>query len=69
HILIIMLANLHWNTMEAFKLRLKGKGVKNSSFWQEFAVIINFFKIIPVILFKMLRYKILKKKSRSDAIN
>jgi AhpD family alkylhydroperoxidase len=68
HILIIMLANLHWNTIEAFKLRLKGRGVENSSFWQEFAVIINFFKIIPVILFKMLKYKLLKKRDRNNAI-
>lgn len=69
HILIIMLANLYGNTMEAFKLRIKGKGVEGSSFWQEFAVIINFFKIIPVILFKMLRYKLFKtKKDRTNTI-
>ncbi len=60
HILIMMLSNLHGNTMEAFKLRLTGKGVEESSFWQEFAVIINFFKIMPVILLKMLRYKLFK---------
>ena len=68
-ILIITLSNLHGNTMEAFKLRLKGKGVENSSFWQELAVIFNFFKIMPVILFKMLRYKLFKtNKNRSKTI-
>ena len=67
NILIIMLSNLHGNTMEAFKLRLKGKGVEGSSFWQELAVIINFFKIMPIILFKMLHYKLFKtKKGRSN---
>ncbi|RKX87380.1 MAG: carboxymuconolactone decarboxylase family protein [Spirochaetes bacterium] len=67
HILIIMLSNLHGNTMEAFKLRLKGKGVEGSSFWQELAVIVNFFKIMPVILFKMLGYKLFTtKKTRSN---
>ena len=71
NILIIMLSNLHGNTMEAFKLRLKGKGVEDSSFWQELAVIINFFKIMPIILFKMLNYKLFKtKKGRSnEALN
>jgi len=67
HILLIMLSNLHGNTMEAFKLRLKGKGIEDSSFWQELAVIINFFRIMPVILFKMLRYKLLRQsKDRSN---
>ena len=69
NILIIMLSNLHGNTMEAFKLRLKGKGVEGSSFWQEIAVTINFFRIMPVILVKMLRYKLFKtKKNRSKTI-
>ena len=58
HILVIMLSNLHGNTFEAFKLRLKGKGIEGSSFWQELAVTINFFRIMPIILFKMLRYKL-----------
>jgi len=57
-ILMMNLTNLHGNTMEAFILRLKGKTVENSSFWRELAVIINFFKIMPVILFKMLGYKL-----------
>ena len=70
HILIIMLANLYGNTMEAFKLRIKGKGVEGSSFWQEFAVIINFFRIMPIILLKMLRYKLFKtKKDRNKTIS
>ena len=69
HILIIMLANLYGNTMEAFKLRIKGKGVEGSSFWQELAVIINFFRIMPIILLKMLRYKLFKtKKDRTNTI-
>lgn len=70
HILIIMLANLYGNTMEAFKLRIKGKGVEGSSFWQELAVIINFFRIMPIILLKMLRYKLFKtKKDRNKTIS
>ena len=69
HILIITLTNLHGNTVEAFKLRLKGKGVDGSSFWQEFAVIINFFKIMPVILFKMVKHKLLKSKSERNTAN
>lgn len=52
NIFIIMLSNLHGNTMEAFKLRIKGQGVEGSSFFQELAVIINFFRIMPVILRK-----------------
>jgi AhpD family alkylhydroperoxidase len=69
HILIIMLANLYGNTMEAFKLRIKGKGVEGSSFWQELAVIINFFRIMPIILLKMLRYKLFKtKKDKTNTI-
>ena len=69
HILIIMLANLYGNTMEAFKLRIKGKGVEGSSFWQELAVIINFFRIMPIILLKMLRYKLFRtKKDKTNTI-
>ncbi len=64
HILIIMLANLHGNTLEAFKLRLKGQGIEGSSFWQELAVILNFFKIAPVILFKIMLCK-MKRNKRS----
>jgi len=64
HILIIMLTNLHGNTLEAFKLRLRGKGVEGSSFWQELAVLVNFFKIMPVILFKILKHKLLKTKGK-----
>ena len=69
HILIIMLANLYGNTMEAFKLRIKGKGVEGSSFWQELDVIINFFRIMPIILLTMLRYKLFKtKKDKTNTI-
>ena len=67
NILIIMLSNLHGNTIEALKYRLKGQGVEDSSFWQEIGVTVNLFKIMPVILFKMLLYKLLglnKKRSR-----
>ncbi len=62
HILLMMLTNLHGNTMEAFRLRLKGKAVDNSSLWQEIAVIINFFKPMPLIIYKMLVFKLFKKK-------
>ncbi len=58
NILIIMLANLHGNTIEAFKLRLKGQAVEESSFWQELGVIIGFFRIIPIIAYKILNYKL-----------
>ncbi len=61
-ILMMNLTNLHGNTAEALWLRLKGKAVAYSSFWQEIAVTINFFKIMPVIIFKMLRYKLFGKK-------
>ncbi len=64
HLLIIMLANLHGNTLEAFKLRLRGKGINGSSFWQELAVLVNFFKIAPVILPGILLYKI-RRNERS----
>jgi len=66
HILIITLTNLHGNTLEAFKLRLRGKGVEGSSFWQELAVLVNFFKIMPVILFKVLKHKLLKTKGKRN---
>lgn len=69
HIYLIMLSNLHGNTMEAFKLRLKGKGVEASGFWQELSVIINFFKIMPVLLLKMLQYKLLNEKRDRKVIN
>ena len=61
-ILIMMLTNLHGNTIEAFGLRFKGKPVENSNIWQELAVTINFFKVMPIILFKMMKYKLLKKE-------
>ena len=62
HILIIMLTNLHGNTIEALKLRLQGKGVEGSSFWQELGVTVNFFKVMPVILYKVLKHKLSKTK-------
>ncbi len=62
HILMMNLTNLHGNTMEAFGLRLKGKAVENSSLFQELAVTINFFKIMPFIVFKIAKYKIFGKK-------
>lgn len=58
HILIIMLANLHGNTTEAFQLRLQGKAVEGSSFWQELGVIVDFFRIMPILAYKMLKYKL-----------
>ena len=61
-ILMMNLTNLHGNVLEAFKLRLKGKAVEYSSLWQEIGVLINFFKVMPVIIFKMLKYKLLMKK-------
>ena len=57
NILIIMLSNLRGNTVEAFRFRLKGNGLSNSNFWQEIAVIINFLRIIPVIIIKLLKHK------------
>jgi len=69
HIFIIILTNLHGNTIEALKLRLQGKGVENSSFWQELGVTVNFFKVMPVIVFKMLKHKLFKtKKDRNKVI-
>ncbi len=61
-ILMMNLTNLHGNTAEALGLRFKGKAVEYSSFWQEIAVTINFFKVMPVILYKMLKYKLFGKK-------
>ena len=61
-ILMMNLTNLHGNTMEALGLRFKGKAVDYSSFWQEIAVTINFFKVMPVILYKMLKYKVFSTK-------
>jgi len=61
HILLIMLSNLHGNTFEALKMRLKGDGLENSSFCQELGVSINFFKIMPIILIKILKYKLFTK--------
>jgi len=66
-ILIIMLANLHGNTMEAFKLRLRGHGIEGSSFWQELAVILNFFKIAPVLLSKIMLCK-MRRKERNNRV-
>ncbi len=64
-ILMMNLTNLHGNVMEAFGLRLKGKAVEYSNLWQEIVVSINFFKIMPVILFKIIRYKLFgSKKNR-----
>ena len=61
-IFMMNLTNLHGNTMEALGLRFKGNAVEYSSFWQEIAVTINFFKIMPFIIFKMLEYKLFKTK-------
>ncbi len=66
HILLMMMTNLHGNTMEAFKMRLKGEKIENSSFWQELICIIHFFKIMPIILFKMIKYKIFTKKNNRN---
>jgi len=57
-ILMMNLTNLHGNTAEALWLRLKGKAVDYSSFWQEITVTVNFFKVMPVILYKVMKYKI-----------
>jgi len=68
-ILMMNLTNLHGNVLEAFGLRLKGKAVEYSNFWQEIAVIINFFKVMPVILFKMLKHKLFRtKRDRNKVI-
>lgn len=68
HILIIMLTNLHGNTIEALKLRTQGKGVENSSYWQELGVTINFFRVMPVILYKLLQHKIFKTKRNRNSL-
>ncbi len=68
HILMMMLTNLHGNVMEAFTLRLKGRAVEYSSFWQEIAVTINFFKVMPFILYKMLKYKFLGTKRNRNSV-
>ncbi len=70
HILIIMLTNLPGNTIEALNLRLQGKGVEGSSFWQELGVTINFFKVMPVILFKIIKHKLFRtKKNKNSALS
>ncbi|OYT16915.1 MAG: alkylhydroperoxidase [Bacteroidetes bacterium 4572_77] len=61
-ILMMNLTNLHGNTTEALGLRLKGKPVEYSNFWQEVGVTVNFFRIMPVILYKMMKYKLLGTK-------
>lgn len=61
-ILMMMLTNLHGNTFEALTLRLKGKGVEGSSLLQEIAVSINFFKVMPIIVFAILKYKLFNKE-------
>ena len=69
YILMMMLTNLHGNVMEAFTLRLKGKAVEYSSLWQEIDVTINFFKVMPFILYKMLSYKLFgTKRDRNNPI-
>lgn len=68
HILIIMLSNLHGNTIEALKLRLTGKGVAGSSLWQELGVTIGFFRIMPVILFKVIKYKLKHRVDKKQII-
>ena len=62
HILMMTLTNLHGNVMEAFTLRLKGKPVEYSNLWQEIAVSVNFFKVMPFIVYKMLGYKLFGMK-------
>ncbi len=61
-ILMMNLTNLHGNTAEALGLRLKGKAVEYSSFWQEIAVTVNFFKVMPVIMYKMMKHKLFGTK-------
>ncbi len=69
-ILMMNLTNLHGNTAEALGLRFKGKAVEYSNFWQEIAVTINFFKVMPVILYKMLKYKLIgTKRDRLVSVN
>ena len=65
HIRMMMISNLHGNTMEALKLRIKGKGIDNSSFWQELRVSINFFKIMPPLIIGMIQFKLSQKKKKT----
>ena len=68
-ILMMNLTNLHGNVMEAFSLRLKGKPVSYSNLWQEIAVSVNFFRVMPIIIFKMLKYKLKgTKRDRNNVI-
>ena len=67
-ILMMNLTNLHGNVLEAFGLRLKGKAVEYSNLWQEIAVSINFFKVMPFILYKMLNYKLFGTKRERGSI-
>ncbi len=60
--LMMNLTNLHGNTAEALGLRLKGKAVEYSSLWQEIAVTVNFFKVMPVIMYKMMTHKLFGTK-------
>jgi len=61
-ILMMNLTNLHGNTIEALVLRLKGRAVEYSNFWQEIGVTLNFFRIIPIIFYKTIMYKFFSKK-------
>ena len=62
YILLMMVANMHGNTMEALRLRLKGTPIDNSSSFQEIAVIFGIFKLVPPMLFKLIKYKIYSSK-------
>ncbi len=69
-IFMMNLTNLHGNTAEALGLRLKGKAVEDSSLWQELAVTVNFFKVMPVIMYKMVNYKLFgTKRNRLVSVN
>jgi len=67
-ILLMMVSNLHGNTMEALKLRLQGKRVEGSGFWMELAVTLNLFKIAPVFLYKIVKFKLSGKKRERTTI-
>jgi len=67
-ILMMNLTNLHGNTIEALGLRFKGKAVDYSNFWQEIAVTVNFFRVMPMIMYKMLKYKIFGTKRNRLAL-
>ena len=67
-ILMMTLTNLHGNVMEAFTLRLKGNPVEYSNIWQEIGVSINFFKVMPVIIYNMLKHKLAKKKRERNSV-